>query len=306
MVLVEDGHAAPQPKAGFPRARAGVAVHATADEMPQRVTAERIAGQQEDVEGHHYRADADTEVPRTGDQGSTAHAVHRPTCCEEDVVGEDENEDYGCVHEEPMDILQNEREPSLPLIAVPRLADAAGDRVEEKRAIVGHPVVVASRPESERENENQKRGRERPPRRPDIGGVKRREVRSPLVVRTGPGCPRRVNRETAEHEGGERGRDPPGIATQRRAEAALLEVPDGSRHSVTAAIVCLTASADFCNADCSSGVSLTSTICSSPRFPSLHGTPQYIPDNPSSPSSHAAQGRRRVRPSTIDATICTP
>src|SRR2546427_13231686 len=106
-----------------------------------------------------------------------------------------------------MDILQNEREPIFPLIAVPRLADAAGDRVEEKRAIVRLPVVVASRPESERENENQKRGRERPPRRMVIGGVKRREVRSQLEVRTVPGCTRSVIRKTTEHEGGAHGRN---------------------------------------------------------------------------------------------------
>ena len=62
---------------------------------------------------------------------------------------------------------------------------------------------------------------------------------------------------------------------------------------VTAAIVCFTASADFFRALFSSAVRSTSTICSSPFLPSLHGTPQYIPESPYSPSSHAAHGSRR-------------
>jgi len=45
-------------------------------------------------------------------------------------------------------------------------------------------------------------------------------------------------------------------------------------YSFTAAIVSFTASADFCNAACSSGDSFTSMICSNPFRPSLHGTPQ--------------------------------
>src|SRR5258708_24385964 len=240
-------------------------------------------------------------MARTRCHDSTTHAVHRPARCQEYIVGENENEHDRRVHKKAVHVLQDEGKLRFAPVAVPGLADTAGDGVEEKRAVVGFAVIVAGRAKAQREDENQERGGEWPPRRLDVGGVKRREVRSPLVVRAGPRCPRRVDREAAEHEGGERGRDPPGIATQRRAEATLLEVADGGRHSVTAAIVCLTASADFCNADCSSGVSLTSTICSSPCFPSLHGTPQYIPDNPYSPSTHAAQGNRRLSSRTIDS-----
>ena len=72
----------------------------------------------------------------------------------------------------------------------------------------------------------------------------------------------------------------------------------------SAPIVSFTASADCLRAACSSGESFTSMICSKPRRPSLHGTPQYIPDNPYSPWSHAAQGRTRFLSSTIAATIC--
>src|SRR5207245_11345803 len=81
-----------------------------------------------------------------------------------------------------------------------------------------------------------------------------------------------------------------------------------SRHQpsarLTAPIVSFTASADFLRAACSSGESFTSRICSNPRRPSLQGTPQYMPDNPYSPWSHAAQGRTRFLSSTIASTIC--
>src|SRR5207237_7841551 len=136
---------------------------------------------------------------------------------------------------------------------------------------------IAGRAEAQREDENQERGRERPPRGLDIGRVKRREVWAPFVVDAGPCGPRRIDREAAQDERSQRGPDPPGVAPQRCAKAPFFEVANGCGHSETAAIVSLTASADFFSADCSSPVSLTSTICSSPFFPSLHGTPKYIP-----------------------------
>src|SRR5437764_15248845 len=224
---------------------------------------------------------------------STTEAVVGPAQCQEDIVRENENEDYRRVHEEPMRVLENQREAGLAVVVVPRLAHRASDRVEEKCAVVGFTVVVAGRAEAQREDENQKRGRERPPRGLDIGGVKGREVWSPFVVDAGPRGPRRIDREAAQDERSQRRPDPPGVASQRCAKAPFFQVANGCVHSETAAMVSLTASADFFNADCSSAVSFTSTICSIPFFPSLHGTPQYIPDSPYSPSSHAAHGSSR-------------
>src|SRR5204863_8390685 len=83
---------------------------------------------------------------------------------------------------------------------------------------------------------------------------------------------------------------------------------DGSRmtdYRFTAAIVSFTASADFLSTACSSGDSFTSRIFSSPLRPSLHGTPQYIPDSPYSPWSQAAQGRMRFLSCTMASTIWT-
>src|SRR3989442_9320136 len=192
-----------------------------------------------------------------------------------------------------MHVLQNEGKPGLALVAVSRFTDGAGHRVEEERPIVGLAVVIAGRAEAQREDEDQECRREGPPRRLDEWGVERRQVRSPLVVCPGPRRPRRIDGKAAQHERGEGGPEPPRIAPQRGAEAAFLQVADGRRHRVTAAIVCFTASADFFSAPFSSAVNSTSIICSSPFLPSLHGTPQYIPDSPYSPSSQAAHGSSR-------------
>src|SRR2546427_10780512 len=74
---------------------------------------------------------------------------------------EDEDENDGGVHEEPVHVLQDEGKPRLAPIAVPRLADRTGYGVEEEGPIVGLAVVVAREPEAEREDQNQERRRER-------------------------------------------------------------------------------------------------------------------------------------------------
>src|SRR5205814_9729453 len=129
--------------------------------------------------------------------------------------------------------------------------------------------------------------------------------RCPLKVAVGQRRPGRIDAEAAEEGGGKCGRNPPCVTAQRGPEAAFLQVAGRGCHSVTAAIVCFTPSADFLSAALSSAVSATSMIRSSPFLPSLHGTPQYIPDRPNSPSSHAAHGSTRFLSSAIDSTIWT-
>src|SRR5205823_11072781 len=117
-----------------------------------------------------------------------------------------------------------ERKPGLAVVAVARLSHGTGDRVEEKRAIVGRAVVIAGRAEAEREDQDQEGRREGKPRRIEERRVERRQVRSPLVVLADPGRPRGVDAEAAEHERREQWRHPPGIAPLRRAQTALLQV----------------------------------------------------------------------------------
>src|SRR5206468_828018 len=143
---------------------------------------------------------------------------------------------------------------------------------EQNRPVVGFAIVVAGGAEGAGENQNQKGGRKRPPRRLDQRRVERREVRSPFVVAVDPRGPCRVNAEAAEDQRRECGSDPPRVAAQCGAETAFLQVPNRSRHSVTAAIVCFTASADFFSAAFSSALSCTPTISSAPFLPCFHST----------------------------------
>src|ERR1039458_1307432 len=66
-----------------------------------------------------------------------------------------------------------------------------------------------------------------------------------------------------------------------------------------------TASALLCNAAVSSAVSFTSTTCSTPDDPSLHGTPTYNPLTPYSPSRYAAAGKIFFLSLRIASTIST-
>src|SRR5213594_1241008 len=293
-MAVERADAAPrlEPCAAAPRA--GETVDLAADQMPQRVATEGIARQENHVDRHHDGADADPKLPRPRGHGTIGeHAIHGPPHGEEDVIRENEDEDHRRVHEPAVHVLENEGESGFTVVTVSRLADAAGDGVEEKRPVVCLAIVVARRAESARENENQKCGGEGPPGGLDQRRVERRQVRAPLVVDVDPGCPRRIDGKTAQYEGRKGRSNPPRIASKGRAEGPFLQVVDGRRHRVTAPIVCLTASADLLRALFSSAVSCTSTIFSRPFLPSLQGTPQYIPESPYSPSSHAAHGSSR-------------
>src|SRR5436190_19527390 len=270
------------------------------------MAAERITGEQDDVDRHHDGADADAERRGAGPHAAVRQdPVHRPACCDPHIVREDEDENDRLINEIAVDVLDDEREFRFALVAVARLADRARNRIEEKRAVVCFAVVVTGGAEAEREDEDEECGRKRPPSGVDERRIKGRQVGTPLKAAIDPGRPRRVNAEAAEDQCGERGGDPPGVAAQRSPEAAFLQVADRGRHSVTAAIVCFTTSADFLGAAFSSPVSSTAMICSRPFLPSLHGTPQYIPERPNSPSSHAAQGSTRFLSRAIDSTIWT-
>src|SRR5205809_3270397 len=72
---------------------------------------------------------------------------------------------------------------------------------------------------------------------------------------------------------------------------ATTETPTLSLHDALP----ISAPADFLSAVCSSGENFTSTIFSSPVRPSLHGTPQYIPESPYSRSEeHTSELQSRL------------
>src|SRR5258708_5906160 len=193
-MAVERTHPAPCREARLPATRTGEAIDLPADQMPEGVTAEGVARQQHHVDEHDEGADADTELARPrAHRAVSEDAAYRPARGEEHVVGEYEDEDYCRVHEIAVHILENERKPGLALVAVPRLADAAGHGVKEEGAVVGFAVVVAGGAESARGNEDQKGGRQRPPRRLDPRPAERPEIQSPFLRPLDPGPPRRAH-----------------------------------------------------------------------------------------------------------------
>ena len=198
---VERTYTAPRLEAGSPAPHAGEAVDVPADQVPQRVAAERVTRKQNHVYGHHERADADTEFARARRHGAIRqHAVHWPTRREKDVVGEDENENHRRVHGIAVQVLKNERKLGLTLVTVAWLADGAGHGIEEEGPVVGLAIVVAGGAKGAGKNQDQECGRERPPRRLEQGRVERREIRSPFVVAVDPGGPGCVDPEAAEDE----------------------------------------------------------------------------------------------------------
>jgi hypothetical protein len=91
-------------------------VAVSADEMTQRVAAERVGGQQDEVGGEHERADANAELapPR--------RRVRKPHCLPQ-VVRQHEQEQQGDIEEVAVDVLHDERESLLTPIALPWLTN---------------------------------------------------------------------------------------------------------------------------------------------------------------------------------------
>src|SRR5262249_31448068 len=88
------------------------------------------------------RADAQAEG------GTVAHRGHHVPTQEEEV-------EEGDVEQVAVEVLQDQGEGGLATVArAPELADGTRRRVEEVRAVVRLPVVVARRPEEDREDEN--------------------------------------------------------------------------------------------------------------------------------------------------------
>src|SRR5207247_8309890 len=81
--------------------------------------------------------------------------------------------------------------------------------------------------------------------------------------------------------------------------------PRGHNQTLITSTSSLTAAADFLNAASSSGVSLISMIFSSPRDPSLQGTPTNRSLTPYSPCRNTEHGRIFFLSSRIASTIST-
>src|SRR5205814_1199722 len=202
-------------------------VPASADQMPQRVAAERVAGE----EGRVQRQDqaADVEVEAVGE----AEGRDR-------VVGQKDDEEEGESEEEAVAVLQDERKVALAPVRRARLAHRARRRVLPERLVVGAAIVIAGEAEPARRPENQQCCGERQRRRPPAGlgaeqrarpgaeqewRVERREVRTEFVVRALEGRPCRIDDEYREREKDCERLKPPEITPRRLAEPTLSQGP---------------------------------------------------------------------------------
>ena len=169
---------------------------------------QRVAREQDHVDEEERAAEAEPHL---------ALVEHR----EVDVEPQEEQRDEREVQEVAVDVLEDEREGRLQLVPAMdrRLTDGAAGRIGEVEAVVGLAVVVAGRPEAERDPQDQQAGADpaRQPVRPDQRREERREVAVELVRR----AEQRREEDPADAQVGgadreddrlDPRRDPPGVA----------------------------------------------------------------------------------------------
>src|SRR5688500_18836819 len=199
--------------------------------MSERMAAERVAAEEDDVDREQERSDTDTELPCAGGR------IGKPQC-HPDVVSEDHDEQQRQIQEVPVDVLQDERKRVFAEVLVARFADGARRRIRPERLVIGAAVVIAGESEPAGRPEDQQRGRERQRPRPPSGfgpepavwtvakeerRIKRREIRPELVMLPLKRGPRRIDDERPQSEKREDRLNPPGIAPHGPAERPLLE-----------------------------------------------------------------------------------
>ena len=109
--------------------------------MPQRVTAKRIAPEQNDVNCKH-------DGPNTNSK-----SIWKPRRLP-NVDGEHDQKKHREIEKISMHILHDEREGSFAPIGLARLAHGAGRRVGPERFVVRATIVVTSQAKSPRSPEN--------------------------------------------------------------------------------------------------------------------------------------------------------
>ena len=125
------------------------AIVASADEVTERMTSERISRKQDDVGHQHDRADPDSQ--------STLFEERQ-----ERVIGEDGNERERKVERETMQILERQKTRlAVVLRALPRRRHRAGGRRSGQRTVVGLAIVITSEAKCAGKQEDQERRRSR-------------------------------------------------------------------------------------------------------------------------------------------------
>src|SRR5436309_2394547 len=122
------------------------AVQLPADQMAERMTAEGIAGEQSRIDQQDVAADTDAE-PAIADERA------------EGVGVQNDDERDGEVQRIAVQVLDDQETGLSPVSPAPDADDGARRRRREERAIVSLAIVVAGRPEREREDQDQEGGR---------------------------------------------------------------------------------------------------------------------------------------------------
>src|SRR5690349_2970107 len=127
----------------------GDLVPESADHVPERVAAEGIATQKDDVRRQHERADSDPEL-------SSAIRTGKPERLP-DVARENDQKHERHVEEVTMDVLNDERKAAFAQVALPWLADGAVRWVGPERLVIRAAIVIAGHAKQPRERKDQQR-----------------------------------------------------------------------------------------------------------------------------------------------------
>jgi hypothetical protein len=174
--------------AGTSEGCAGKAVELPSHKVAKRVARERIHSQKDYVEKQHEGADSHSES-----------SVEKETA--ERIAPQKKEKNESRVQKVAVQVLKNKREAGFATVAAfGWFADGARGWIEEKRSIVSLAIVVARDSEAQRESEDQQSGRKRPPAvmRVNERRVKRRKIRTPLVICALEGTQGSVNSERTE------------------------------------------------------------------------------------------------------------
>src|SRR5437773_2363289 len=140
--------------------------------MPQRMTAQRVAAEQDDVHHENDGAETNTEILAAGGAVEEEHRVVR-------IFGEDDQKNERRVQEVAVNVLNHQRQEALAAIALARFTDGAVRGIGPEALVVRTPIVVAreSEPGGEWQNQQGRREREKtgnPPRSRSMNpGVRR-------------------------------------------------------------------------------------------------------------------------------------
>src|SRR5581483_5071581 len=134
-------------------------VETAAYQVPERVTPERIAAEQDYVGSQNERSQPDPERSPTG------HRVGEPERFP-DIEDEARQEQERQVEKIAMNVLENQGKPPLAAVCIARLAHCTGGRIRPESPVIGAAVIIAGEAKQPRSPKDQQCGRPRQPRRP--------------------------------------------------------------------------------------------------------------------------------------------